>query len=141
MPLRLLSFLTDVERALAADDPCPDEGTWRTGRSASYHLGLARLTLEVLMPDGSVRPRGMIVLQCFALADGSQCVKATLKWHGSQAQGVHACYERDGISWVREARQVAALWAAGDPADADEDARVAAEAGALGARDYAAFAG
>ena len=56
MHSRLLSFISDFERALLADDPSPDEGTWQNERAVNYRTGLARVQLVVLMPDGQRKP-------------------------------------------------------------------------------------
>ena len=45
MHSRLLSFLSDFERALLADDPSPDEGKWQNERAVNYRSGLARVQL------------------------------------------------------------------------------------------------
>lgn len=115
MHTRLLSFLSDVERALAADDPAPDDGSWETSRTVNYHLGLARLTLHVRSSNG-VAPRGNVLLQGYQLADGTPCLKAALAWHGSESTTVRAIYSKPDINWTSEARKVAAEWMAGPPA-------------------------
>ena len=113
---RLLSFLCDIERALAADDPAPADGSWATSRTVNYHLGLARLTLGVRpAEDGPIGPRGTILLQSYQLADGSPCLKAALSWHGSNSGAVHAIYAKPEVNWTGEARKIAAAWLAGPP--------------------------
>jgi hypothetical protein len=111
----MLSFLSDVERALAADDPAPDDGSWETFRTVNYHLGLARLTLAV-RKSNDVTPRGTVLLQGYQLADGTPCLKASLTWHGSESNVVRAIYSKPEINWTSEARKVAAEWMAGPPA-------------------------
>jgi hypothetical protein len=114
---RLLSFLCDLEHALAADDPAPAGGSWTASRAVNYHLGLARLTLGVRAADGAtVEPRGTVLLQSYQLADGSTCLKAALSWHSSSASAVHAIYAKPEVNWSGEARKVAAAWLAGPPA-------------------------
>jgi hypothetical protein len=110
----MLSFLTDVERALAADDPAPDDGSWESSRTVNYHLGLARLTLAVRSAAG-LTPRGTVLLQGYQLADGTPCLKAALSWHGSESTNTHAIYHKPDINWTSEARKVAAEWMAGPP--------------------------
>ena len=78
MHTRLLSFLSDIECALAADDPAPSDGCWETTRTVNYNQGLARLVLGVRLPDGKTESRGNIMLQSFLLADESTCLKAVL---------------------------------------------------------------
>ena len=117
MHSRLLSFLSDLERALAADDPAPSEGTWENARSVNYHLGLARLLLNVRLPaGGKSEPRGTILLQSYQLADGSPCLKAALSWTGSDRNAVRSVFARPDVDWTREARKIAADWMAGPPA-------------------------
>lgn len=117
MHTRLLSFLSDVERALVADDPAPSDGVWETARTVNYHLGLARLTLGVRLPAGGKNePRGSILLQSYMLADGSPCLKAALSWTGTDRNVVRSIYSRPEVNWVSEARKVAAEWMGGPPA-------------------------
>ena len=116
MPSRLLSFLSDLERALAADDPSPSDGCWENARSVNYHLGLARLLLCVRLPDGGKsESRGSILLQSYQLADGSPCLKAALSWTGSDRNTVRSVFARPDVDWTREARKIAAEWMAGPP--------------------------
>ena len=114
MHTRMLSFLSDLERALAADDPAPDDGNWETSRTVNYHLGLARLTLAVRTATG-LTPRGTVLLQGYQLADGTPCLKAALSWHGSESTNTRAIYHKPDINWTSEARKVAAEWMAGPP--------------------------
>ncbi len=114
MHSRLLSFLSDIERSLHADDPAPDDGSWETSRTVNYHLGLARLTLAVKSAAG-LTPRGSILLQGYQLADGTPCLKAAMAWHGSENSGVRAIYSKPDLNWTSEARKVAAEWMAGPP--------------------------
>lgn len=114
MHTRLLSFLSDLERALAADDPSPMDGQWETSRTVNYHLGLARVNLGVRTASGLV-PRGQIMLQSYALADGTPCLKAALSWTGSENGCTRAIYSKPDVNWTSEARKVAAEWMAGAP--------------------------
>jgi hypothetical protein len=129
MHTRLLSFLSDIEQALAADDPAPAGGAWDAARTVNYHLGLARLMLHVRPAEGGkVEPRGTILLQSYQLADGSPCLKAALSWHGSAANVMRAIYAKPDVNWTGEARKVAAEWLAGPPAQSTAEAAPAAEA-------------
>ena len=120
MPSRLLSFLSDLERAIAADDPSPSDGSWENARSVNYHLGLARLLLSVRLPEGGKsEPRGSILLQGYVLADGSPCLKAALSWTGSDRNTVRSVFTRPDVDWTREARKIAAEWMGGPPAKLD----------------------
>ncbi len=116
MHSRLLSFLSDFERSLHADDPSPDDGSWKTSRAVNYRSGLARLQLNVDLPDGSVKPRGAVLLQSYALADGAACLKAELSWAGSEPTVLHSIFAKPGCEWKTEARRLAAKWMAGPPA-------------------------
>lgn len=97
-----------------ADDPAPLDGQWETSRTVNYHLGLARLTLNVRTATGVV-PRGQVLLQGYQLADGTPCLKAALSWHGTDRGSAHAIYSKPDVNWTSEARKVAAEWMAGIP--------------------------
>ncbi len=116
MHSRLLSFLSDFERALLADDPSPDEGQWHNERAVNYQSGLARVHLGVRMPGGEHKPRGAVLLQGFKLADGIGCLKAQLSWAGSEATATHSIFTKPGCDWRSEARRLAAQWQVGPPA-------------------------
>jgi hypothetical protein len=58
------------------------------------------------------------MLQSYALADGTPCLKAKLGWTGREDGLVRPIYARPDVDWRREARQVAAEWMAGPPAPA-----------------------
>lgn len=113
---RLLCFLSDVERALAADDPAPNDGRWDNHRTVNYSLNLARLSLSARLGDQTRLPRGIINLQGFTLADGTACLKAALTWSDSSAESVQSIYTKPGLNWTSEARRVAAIWLGGPPA-------------------------
>ena len=116
MHTRLLSFLTDIECSMAADDPSPSDGNWETTRTVNYNQGLARLVLGVRLPDKRLEARGTILLQSYLLADESPCLKAILTWSGSDSKIVRAIYSKPETNWTSEARKVAAEWMAGPPA-------------------------
>jgi hypothetical protein len=118
MHSRLLSFLSDLERAIQADDPAPDGGRWQNSRAVNYRDGLARLQLAVARPDQPLQPRGTVQVQSFCLADGSACLKAQLGWAGTDATLIHSIFSKPGCNWKTEARRLAALWMAGAPAGA-----------------------
>jgi hypothetical protein len=115
MSNRLLSLLTEIERALMANDAAPDGGSWDTMRLINYHQGLARLTLAVKSPDHVTKTRGSILLQNFTLADGSQCLKANLSWAEAENTTVYAIYAKPQINWALEASQIAIKWLDGQP--------------------------
>lgn len=118
MHSRLLSFLSNFERAVVADDPSPDEGSWDTERTVNYQSGLARLVLAVKFSDKPRQPRGSVLLQGFKLADGSPCLKLVFNWAGTEKTATHAIFDKPGCDWKYEARKLAALWMAGPPAPA-----------------------
>lgn len=113
--MRLLSFLSDIERALIAESPVVDGGAWETTRMVNFHQGLARLTLKARTTDVACAG-GTIFLQSFALADGSLCLKASLNWKGSDAFPVLAVYSRPNLNWKLEASRIASTWIEGPPA-------------------------
>ena len=116
MHTRLLSFLSDFECSLAADDPAPSDGSWETTRTVNYNQGLARLMLGVRLPDGKLEQRGTVMLQSFLMANETTCVKAALSWVGSESKIGRSIYSKPETNWVSEARKVAAEWMAGPPA-------------------------
>jgi hypothetical protein len=120
MPARLLSLLSDIESALLSQSPAPAEGAWDNSRMVNYQSGLARLTLGARSGENPARTLGTILLQAFDLADRSFCLKANLCWTDGTgtADVVHAFYEKPGMDWENEARQIAAKWAAGPAAAA-----------------------
>lgn len=116
MHSRLLSFLSDFERSLLADDPSPDEGSWQNERSVNYRTGLARVLLVVRTGTGERKERGAVLLQGFKLADGTGCLKAQLTWTGSESTTIKSIFTKPGCDWRGEARRLASSWQAGPPA-------------------------
>lgn len=114
--MRLLSFLSDIERSLVAESPAVEGGAWETSRMVNFHHGLARLTLKARPGVELAAEGGAIFLQAFALADGSLCLKASLNWKGSDAFPVVAVYSRPNLNWQLEASRVASAWLEGPPA-------------------------
>lgn len=110
MSSRLLSLLTDIERALLANDPNPDGGSWDTLRLINFRQGLARLTLSVRSPSRVTSTAGSILLQSFTLADGTFCLKANLTWQGTENSTVYAVYSKPETNWRVEAGQIADKW-------------------------------
>ena len=113
MSSRLLSFLSDIERAIQADEPSPPGGTWENIRTVNYHHGLARLSLAVRRGSELAQPLGTVLLQSFRLADGTICLKTFLSWTGNPSQAVHAIYERTENNWNVDARRVSSIWLQG----------------------------
>jgi hypothetical protein len=116
--MRLLSFLTEIEKSLIAESPMVEGGAWQTTRMVNFHHGLARLTLTP-RGDEFPLPQGTIFLQSFALADGSICLKASLNWKGSDAFPVMAVYTTPTTNWKLEASKIASRWLEGAPAQAE----------------------
>jgi hypothetical protein len=114
--MRLLSFLSDIERALIAESPVVEGGAWETNRMVNFHHGLARLTLKPRNGMETTLAGGAIFLQAFALADGSLCLKASLNWKGSDALPVMAVYSTPTLNWKLEASRIASAWLEGPPA-------------------------
>jgi hypothetical protein len=113
MSNRLLSLLTEIERALVASEPAPDGGKWDTLRLINFAQGLARLTIAVKSSARVTSARGSILLQAFTLADGSECLKTNLCWQGVDNTSTHAVYSQPQTDWSREAAQIAAKWREG----------------------------
>jgi len=110
MSNRLLTLLTRIERAVIANDPNPEGGTWETQRLINFHQGLARLTLSIHTATGATSVQGIVLLQDFALADGTQCVKASMSWEGVEKNSVYSIYSKPTLDWNREAAQIGSQW-------------------------------
>lgn len=119
--MRLLSFLTDVERAIRLEANAGDDAIWESSRIVNFKTGLGRLTLSLREPDNGL-PAGTVLLQYFALANGSFCLKATLNWEGSTASTMLSVYDTPTLNWKLEASRVASAWLAGPPAVATQPA-------------------
>jgi hypothetical protein len=116
MSIRLTSFLASIVSACECDEPAPNGGTWDISRTINYRLGLARLSLgSRKSANGAVQPMGSILLQGFALADGTPCVKANLSWSENAMSSTRSVFARPGVNWDSEARLVASEWLAGAP--------------------------
>ena len=122
MQFRLLTFLTDFEATLRADDPSPNNGTWQNSRTVNYRNGLARLQINVLNAEKVSKPRGGLLLQAYQLADGTPCLKASLIWADSEQTTGFAIFPKPGRDWKSEARRLAAEWMAGPPPVAQTNA-------------------
>lgn len=121
--MRPLSFLSQVEDAIRQLSPraLPTE----TSRAIDFRQGLARLQLT---PDGD-----MVVVQCFELADGRDCLKAVVHWAESAETRDLSVYPNEvnrGTIWAQSATRLAQLWLAGAPAAATVPARSALRAAA-----------
>lgn len=118
--MRLLSFLTDIERAIRVEANADESAIWDAARIVNFKMGLARLTLTCREPDSGM-PQGTLLLQHFGLANGSFCLKASLNWQGSDTTVTLSVYETPVLNWKLEASRIAAAWLAGSPAGAVEN--------------------
>ena len=116
--MRLLSFLSDIERSVIAESPVIEGGAWETTRMVNFNHGLARLTLRPRPGAEEISAGGTIFLQAFVLADGSLCLKASLNWKGSDAFPVMAVYSTPSLNWKLEASRIASAWLEGPRATA-----------------------
>lgn len=114
--MRLLSFLSDIEKAVVAESPAVDGGAWEATRMVNFEKGLGRLTLTPRSPADLPLPGGTIFLQAFSLADGSQCLKATLSWKDTETTSSVAVYTTPTLNWTLEASRIASAWLEGPPA-------------------------
>ena len=115
--MRLLSFLTEIERAIRLETNADETSIWETSRIVNFKTGLARLTLAVREADSGM-PEGSVLVQHFGLANGSFCLKASLSWEGSAANTIISVYDTPLLSWKLEAVRIASAWLAGPPAEA-----------------------
>jgi hypothetical protein len=128
--MRLLSFLTDIERAIRLETNADETAIWDTARIVNFKTGLARLTLRLRETDSGM-PQGTVLVQHFALANGSFCLKANLNWEGSESNPIVSVYDTPLLNWKLEAVRIASAWLAGPPAEAttvtirDNGARIA----------------
>lgn len=113
--MRLLSFLTDIERAIRLEANADEGSVWNTARIVNFKSGLARLTLVSRDADSGM-PEGTILAQHFRLANGSVCLKASLNWQGSDRGTILSVYETPTLNWKLEATRIASTWLAGPPA-------------------------
>lgn len=114
--MRLLSFLTDIERAIRLESNADESSIWDTARIVNFKNGLARLSLTVREADTGM-PQGTVLVQHFALANGSFCVKANLSWDGSNASSIISVYDTPVLNWKLESARIASTWLAGPPAE------------------------
>lgn len=115
--MRLLSFLTDIERAIRLETNADETSIWDTSRIVNFKTGLARLTLNLREADSGM-PQGTVLVQHFALANGSFCLKASLSWEGSEANSLLSVYDTPLLNWKLEAVRIGSAWLAGPPAEA-----------------------
>src|SRR5882757_6104534 len=125
MSNRLLTLLTRIERAVIANDPSPEGGNWETLRLVNFHQGLARLTLSIHAANGATSCQGLVLLQDFTLADGTQCVKASMSWEGIEKNSVYSIYSKPSLDWNREAAQIGSQWLDGHMAALEAKAALA----------------
>lgn len=115
--MRLLSFLTDIERSIRLEANAGEGAIWDSARIVNFKTGLARLTLALREQDTGF-PQGTVLVQHFALANGSFCLKAHLAWDGAEAGTVMSVYDTPLLNWKLEASRIASAWLAGPPAEA-----------------------
>ena len=114
--MRLLSFLTDIERAIRLETNTDETAIWDSARIVNFNTGLARLTLALRDAESGM-PHGTILVQHFGLANGSFCLKASLNWTGSDANAVVSVYDTPLLNWKLEAVRIGTAWLAGPPAE------------------------
>jgi hypothetical protein len=115
--MRLLSFLTEIERAIRLEANTDETSIWDTARIVNFKTGLARLTLAAKEADSGM-PHGSVLVQHFALANGSFCLKASLSWEGSAANSIVSVYDTPLLNWKLEAARIATAWLTGPTAEA-----------------------
>jgi hypothetical protein len=128
MQPRLLSFFSDIERSLEADQPSSPEATWQTNRTVNYFQGLARLELGIRPSGGKTEPKGSILVQGYQLADESPCLRAALTWAGVEGTVTRSIFSKPDMSWTSEARKIAAEWLGGAPAGMEQSTAISESA-------------
>jgi hypothetical protein len=119
MSLRLLSFLSLIQRRLEATAPAG--GAHSAIRSVNYEQGLGRLLF---------REGGSITLHVPGGALSQGCIKATLTWPQSGARETRNFFPgTGGYDWNTAAEALALAWATG-PATGAASERSAPVAGA-----------
>ena len=113
LPMRLLSFITEIERALNAESPVVEGGAWNSLRLVNFRQQLARVTLTANPAAELPIIGGSVFVQCFTLADGSICLKASLSWTGSESSQTIAVYDTPGLNWRLEASRIASTFLEG----------------------------
>ncbi len=113
--MRLLSFLSDIERAIRLEANADEGAVWNSARIVNFKTGLARLTLTSCEVDSGM-PEGTILAQHFKLANGSFCLKASLSWQGSDRGTILSVYDTPTLNWKLEATRIGSAWLAGPPA-------------------------
>jgi hypothetical protein len=114
--MRLLSFLTEIERAICLEANASEGAVWDSSRIVNFKNGLGRLTLTLRDHEAGL-PEGTIMLQNFDMANGSFCLKASLGWQGSDTATVIAVYDTPLLNWKLEASRIASTWLAGAVAE------------------------
>ncbi len=121
MPYRLLSLLTEIEKAVRAGQEALGGPALDSSRMVNFRAGLARIQWRAAAGAGA-DPRGHIQLQHFALADGRACIKAAMGWHGVDLRRTVEIFAAPDVNWTTEAQRVAEAWLdgpgqLGEPAD------------------------
>jgi hypothetical protein len=119
MSTRLLSFLSEIESAIAKESASNMGPSWDASRIVSYHQSLARMTLTSPKGAEDPAPGGTIFLQSFLLSDGSPCLKASLSWEGSSKTSAIAVFSKPLLDWKAEAKRIASTWLSGPTAQAE----------------------
>ena len=106
--MRPLSFLSEVEDQIRRLNPGAISGA--TSRAVDFRQGLARLELGT---EGDT-----VLVQCFELADGRDCLKAIVHWAGSNETREVSVYPNEvnrGTVWKQSAARLAEIWLDGAP--------------------------
>jgi hypothetical protein len=127
MSTRLLSFLTEIESAIAKESASNMGPSWDASRIVSYHQNLARMTLTSPKGAESPAPGGTVFLQSFLLSDGSPCLKASLSWEGTAATAALSVFSKPELDWKAEARKIATLWLNGPTTQVQAEDPVASD--------------
>lgn len=107
--MRLLSFISEIEKVLVANSPTADGPGWATLRVVNFGCRLARLSLVARASGGIPAAGAALVVQALQLADGTRCLKATIDWPEGARSRSFLLYGHPEIDWPGEAARLAAV--------------------------------
>lgn len=115
--MRLLSFISEIEKAIAAESPMVDGGAWKTIRTINFAKGIAKVDITALSSDMLAHTGGSILVQAFALADGTPCLKVRIDWReGIGAPAEFSVFSTPVSNMKLDASRIGSRFVEGPPA-------------------------